>query len=136
MKYFLEEDQIGKEVCESLDFDSGIDKVVCLIKGALKISKSEDQPPKDLSNAAESTASSGLSRKVNLPKLTLPHFKGKVVDWLPFGTFLSQHSDEELTDVMKFHYLFSLLDGPAKDVVAGLTRTNRNYKEAIDLLHE
>ena len=46
------------------------------------------------------------------------------------------NSDEELTDVMKFHYLFSLLDGPTKDVVAGLTRTNRNYIEAIDLLHE
>ena len=138
ISYLLEEDQIEKEVCESLDFDSGIDEVVCLIEGALKISKSEDQPPKDLSNAAESTASSGLSRKVNLPKLTLPHFNGNVADWPAFWDIFESaiNSDEELTDVMKFHYLFSLLDGPAKDVVAGLTRTNRNYKEAIDLLHE
>ena len=131
-------EQIEKEVSESLDFDSGIDEVVCLIEGALKILKSEDQHPKDLSNAAESTASSCLSRKVNLPKLTLPHFNGNVADWPAFWDIFESaiNSDEELTDLMKFHYLFSLLDGPAKDVVVGLTRTNRNYKEAIDLLHE
>ena len=68
----------------------------------------------------------------------MPHLNGNVADWPAFWDIFESaiNSDEELTDVMTFHYLFSLLDGPAKDVVAGLTRTNRNYKEAINLLHE
>ena len=91
-----------------------------------------------VSNAAERTASSGLSRKVNLPKVTLPHFNGNVANWPAFRDIFESaiNSDEELNDVMKFHYLFLLLDGPAKDVVAGLTHTNINYKEEIYLLHE
>ena len=134
----LEEAQIEKEVSESLDFDFGIDEVVCLIEGALKITKAEDQPSKDQSHTTESTASSGSSRKVNLPKLILPHFDGNVADWPAFWDMFESaiNSDEELTDVMKFHYLFSLLDGPAKDVVAGLKRTKENYKEATVLLQE
>ena len=97
ISHLLEEEQIEKGVSESLDFGSGFDEVVCLIEGALKISKSEDQPPKDLSNATESTASSGLSRKVILPKLTLPHFNGNAVDWPAFRDIFESaiNSDEE-----------------------------------------
>ena len=42
--------------------------------------------------------------------------------------------NERLTDVDRFNYLKRYLGGKALDAVSGLSLSNENYKEAVDLL--
>ena len=44
------------------------------------------------------------------------------------------HKNASLTNVDKFNYLRSLLDGPALNSITGLPLTELNYKEAIEIL--
>lgn len=51
--------------------------------------------------------------QVHLPKIAIPKFSGKYEDWYPFhNTFESIiHSNTKLTDIQRFHYLISSLEG-------------------------
>jgi len=59
------------------------------------------------------TATLTHGNKVKLPKLTLPHFNGNQVRWTAFWDSYESviHSNDELTEVDKFNYLRSLLEG-------------------------
>ena len=74
--------------------------------------------------------------KVKLPKLTLPHFNGNLTKWTAFWDSYESaiHSNDELSEVDKFNYLRSLLEGPAFEAVRGLTLSSANYQEAISIL--
>ena len=71
-----------------------------------------------------------------LPKVTLPSFDGKIVEWTAFWEQFAAHVDdaEDLAEVTKFGYLKSLLKGEAVDCISGLTLTTANYAVAVDLL--
>ena len=85
-----------------------------------------------------STSSSSGDLKVKLPKLTLPNFDGKPLEWQPFWDIFTSTVDgnESLGDIKKFSYLLSLLSGTAKECIAGLTLTAKNYNEAVKVLKE
>jgi hypothetical protein len=71
--------------------------------------------------------------KVKLPKLTLPHFNGNLTKWTAFrGSYES--ANDALSEVDKFNYLRSLLEGPAFEAIRGLTLSSANYQDAISLL--
>ena len=44
------------------------------------------------------------------------------------------HNNRSLSNIEKFNYLRSLLQGPALDTIAGLTLTDANYNEAVQVL--
>ena len=72
---------------------------------------------------------------VKLPKLELPKFSGVVTEWPTFWEKFEAIVDEsDIPTVSKFTYLQSLLQGEAKDAVAGLSLTTENYKTACKLL--
>ncbi|XP_074654920.1 uncharacterized protein LOC141908655 [Tubulanus polymorphus] len=76
------------------------------------------------------------SRQVNLPNLHLPTFSGDLLQWIGFiDAFESAiHNDTGLDDIQKFQYLRAQLSGEAARCVEGLSLTNNNYVEAIELL--
>jgi len=76
--------------------------------------------------------------KAKLPKLELKKFAGNVAQWQEFwDAFKSAiHNDKELANVDKFKYLRSLLEEPARSVIAGLPLTDADYITAIDLLEK
>ena len=83
----------------------------------------------------EKKADSLTEVKVNLPKLQLPVFDGKMHEWQEFWDIF--HSDEQkLPNVTKFAYLMSILRGTALTVIGGIPVTNDNYAMAIRLLKE
>ena len=61
---------------------------------------------------------------------------GKPTDWTAFwDSFESSiHGNDDISDVSKFIYLSSLLEGPAAYAIAGLQQTSVNYSEAIAIL--
>ena len=76
--------------------------------------------------------------KPKLPKLTLAKFKGEVTKWNTFWDSYESaiHNNDAITKVDKFNYLTSLLEGTALRAVQGLTLTNVNYDNAIEILHD
>ncbi|VDI29698.1 Hypothetical predicted protein [Mytilus galloprovincialis] len=75
---------------------------------------------------------------IKLPKLDLPFFNGEKIKWMEFwDSFQSSvHSNTKLTDIEKFNYLWSKLQGEAKRAVSGLTLSSDNYSLAINILAE
>ncbi|XP_060568771.1 uncharacterized protein LOC132727352 [Ruditapes philippinarum] len=73
-----------------------------------------------------------------LPKLSLPKFNGDILSWQTFwDSFESTvHLNCNLTDVQKFSYLKSQLEGEANRTIDGFALTNTNYARATELLKE
>jgi hypothetical protein len=87
------------------------------------------------------TASEAMSNDrhgVNIPKLSLPTFSGKYREWPQFWSLFdaSIHSQRRLTDVEKFTYLVSQVEGNARATIAGLQIRGDNYTIAVQLLKD
>ena len=85
-----------------------------------------------------SSSSANSAQFYRLPKVSLQSFNGDILQWQSFwDSYESRiHSNANLTDVQKFTYLKSQLEGNAARVVEGFAMTNANYVRAIDLLKE
>jgi len=73
-----------------------------------------------------------------LPKLSLPTFYGDVLTWQAFWDSYESaiHLNGSLTDVQKFNYLKTMVDGVAARTIEGFALTNANYGQAVALLTE
>jgi len=74
--------------------------------------------------------------KVKLPKLTLKRFNGDITQVSTFWDIFQSSVDGNsgLSNIDKFNYLRSLLEGSASEAVSGLKLTAPNYAEAISIL--
>jgi len=74
--------------------------------------------------------------QVHLPKINISKFNGNYQEWYPFhDTFeLIIHSNSGLTNVQKFRYLISSLEGDAARVIKSLEVNSDNYEKALSLL--
>ena len=73
---------------------------------------------------------------VKLPKLEIAKFDGDLTKWQPFIDSFNTAIEWSgtLSDVKKFNYLRCFLDGEASHAISGLSLTNENNKEVLDLL--
>lgn len=73
---------------------------------------------------------------IKLPTLNLPKFDGHYAQWLPFRDTFEALIDknESLSDIQKFYYLRSSLQGVASQVIHSLEISAANYREAWNLL--
>lgn len=71
------------------------------------------------------------SARVKLPKISLPHFCGNPMRlsafWDSFNSAI--HTNNRLSEIDKFTYLRSLLEGAAYDAISGLALSAANYEE-------
>lgn len=76
--------------------------------------------------------------RVKLPKITLPRFRGDLMKWTAFWDSFDSavHRNDRLSEIDKFNYLRSLLEGTAFDAVAGLALSAVNYVEAMRILQK
>ena len=74
--------------------------------------------------------------KVKLPKLALKRFNGDLTKWAMFwDSFESSiHNYPGLSDIDKFNYLNTLLEGPVSEAISGLKLTTANYSEPVTIL--
>ena len=70
--------------------------------------------------------------RVKLPKLSFKKFGGDITFWDSFHSAV--HSNEDLSNVDKFNYLISFLEGSVAECISGLTLTSANYEEAVAVL--
>ena len=76
--------------------------------------------------------------KVKLPKMRLIYLNGDPTKWITFWDSFSSiiHESMSFSSIDKFKYLQQSLVGAAAEAIAGLTITNDNYTEAIELLEK
>ena len=67
------------------------------------------------------------TKSLKLPKITIPKFGGSPLAWRGFWDQFSSSIDqnEDLSDIVKFNYLKSLLSGQAEKAVGGLTLSSK-----------
>ncbi|XP_071579354.1 uncharacterized protein [Temnothorax nylanderi] len=74
--------------------------------------------------------------KTSLPRIQLPRFSGTYEEWPPFrDLFLSVIGENSsISNIERFHYLRSCLQGPAEKLIHSLTVTGTNYDRAWAIL--
>jgi hypothetical protein len=97
------------------------------------LDRSSTTPSADTSLISSHTST---PRKVNLPKLSLTNFAGDILQWQGFKDSFDAavHSDDSLGNIKKFQYLRKYVEGEATRAIEGLSLTNANYEDAIDIL--
>lgn len=93
-------------------------------------------PNQNRISTASPTSTQAIDNIVRLPTLQLPSFDGNYSEWLKFkDTFTSViHENNSLTDIQRFHYLNTSLKGVAARVIQELGVSEKNYKQAWELL--
>ena len=81
-------------------------------------------------------AATPATDRVKLPKISLPQFRGNLMKWTAFWDSFNSavHTNDRLSEIDKFNYLRSLLDGSAYEAIAGLALSAANYGEAVEIL--
>ena len=105
---------------------------------------SSTEPPAPVVTASGATATVTTSsivsttERVKLPRISLPHFRGNLIRWPAFWDSFNSaiHSNDRLSEIDKFNYLRSLLEGTAYDAIAGLALSAANYGEAVEILRK
>ena len=135
----LPEDELDADLQESAEVREAVQAVRLKATKALKKALGEalSEGSRVGSAAGASSVASQGRHTVRLPKLALPHFSGKIMEWQAFWeTFGAAVGSLDLPDITKFSYLKSVLEGEAKATLEGLTLSGDNYTVACDLLKD
>ena len=142
MDLIEKDDDFEAEIHNSSKFVEDIYEILVRLDEAIEDcenqKKKEEQP--ELKIASDSGATSAIHHgaKTKLPKLIIRKFNGEPSNWSEFWDIheSSVHKNPTLTDLDRFNYLKTLVEGPAYSTIYGLTLTSENYGAAIEMLKE
>ena len=135
----VDEDSVADEIQQSDGFKEQVYAIMVRVDSCGRRSRTAT-PPAPPFPGGGALASAGASRDVTvrLPKLSIKPFKGDLTAWTTFWDSYKAaiHENLALSEIDKFNYLRSLLQGSAHEAVSGLTLTAANYKEAVSVLEK
>ena len=131
-KLIVSEDDLLKDFEDCMQHDEVFYSTISKINE--KLGSSHDTKPDVKPN--ETTVTPSPTSGPKPPKIGLKHFDGDIMYWQTWWDQFDSavHQKTTFSDVDKFTYLMTLLDGSAADCIAGLKLTSDNYKEAVELL--
>ena len=131
----MEEEALMNDIELAADFRENARK--SRIAATIALKELNSVAPSVAAPSVGAVSSSVAGAEAKLPKLTLPKFSGDPLQWSEFWEpFDALVHSTELTDIVKFTYLSTLLEGEAKATVSGLKLTAANYDCAIKLLRD
>ncbi|CAK1580492.1 unnamed protein product [Parnassius mnemosyne] len=73
---------------------------------------------------------------LNLPQIQITKFDGSYFRWLEFRDTFENfiHKNDRISDIHKFHYLVSYLQGEAARIISNLEVSTKNYSEAWNMI--
>jgi len=85
-----------------------------------------------------SQLSNSNSSQLRLPKLNLPIFTGNLELWISFINLFDAtiHNNNDMSPVLKFQYLLSVIQGEPLNHIKSLSLTSENYSIAYQMLRE
>ncbi|XP_053698514.1 uncharacterized protein LOC128745463 [Sabethes cyaneus] len=103
---------------------------------AIKASLISKLPSVPASQSPQPSRSSSTLSGIKLPTISLPEFDGDYKQWLAFhDTFLALiHSNSEVPDIQKFHYLRAAVKGEAAKLIESIGISSANYALAWQTL--
>ncbi|CAK9801781.1 hypothetical protein ANTQUA_LOCUS3006 [Anthophora quadrimaculata] len=107
--------------------------VVCLEELETRATQSS---PGSQNTSTQSSSPYALS--VNLPKIDLPKFDGRIEMWITFKDAFNTliHTQSGLSKIQKLHYLRLSLSGKAESAIGAFSITDDNYEAAWNHLRE
>ncbi|KAH9640964.1 hypothetical protein HF086_015060, partial [Spodoptera exigua] len=126
-------DDIKLQVSERSDFESLYYKSLSRAQNILTDFNKDNESM----GSCKSTPGS-MHKPVKLPTIQLPKFSGLYSNWLEFrDTFTSLiHTNDDIDDINKFHYLRASLEGTAAIVIKSVEFSSSNYSVAWKLLRD
>ncbi|XP_055604125.1 uncharacterized protein LOC129752361 [Uranotaenia lowii] len=119
------------------DFDeaaSQVEEVYCAAKSSLLAFKCK----KPVSVESSETSTSSVMSRVKLPEIQLPHFSGRIRDWVTFRDMFQSliHNNDQLSPIDKFTYLRSSVTDEALQEISSIELTAANYQVAWNVLEK
>ena len=149
LKYAKVEELSNKiqEASEELnDIEAEVDSMDVLLDRVIEVKCKANAELKKVESAVdrspkiepEEDREARYKETIHLPKLNIDKYAGDIEEFREFMDIfqVSIHRNRRLTDVEKFMYLKSYLEGDAKELLEGLPRTDANYAFALELLEE
>ena len=133
-----DDDAIIEEIETSGEFRDKIHGVLVRIENQLKPTTAPSSYTETIQSTSKSPTKETVSTHTRLPKLILKRFSGEPRDWISFWDQYKNavHENTTLSDVDKFSYLKSLLEGNAATTIQSLALTAANYNSAVQLLNQ
>ncbi|XP_064488543.1 uncharacterized protein LOC135400644 [Ornithodoros turicata] len=135
----VREEELESEYVTVMDYEDRATETIANLRW--RLSQSQTSPtPSQLSNVQTDVSRTPHAPRpgVKLPKLSLQQFRGDLSDWQGFWEQFrtTVHDNEGLSKIEKFHYLRSLLHGPAAGAIAGLQTSEASYDDAVEILSQ
>ena len=128
-----DKDEIGTDIDRASEVDLTIKE--CLFEIQAVLLKKDNNPP-----SSNDTPNNIMSRNSNsngkLPSLNIKQFYGNPLEYQSFWDSFraAVHENDTLRDITKFNYLKSHLKGQALSAISGISLSEENYSEAIEIL--
>ena len=135
------DEDINKEIIEAGEIGESINRACVKINNALSPGNNAACSPSTNSETVANSSPVNTSTptvKAKLPKLTLRKFSGDPKSWQPFWDSFEAavHNNSSLSNIDKFNYLKSLVEGNAASAIDGFALTADNYESAVKSLKD
>ena len=132
------EEDIATEIEQADDYNHNIYEALVRMEEVLTPTGGNGRSSPGSRSGTEGGAAetSPTQLKAKLPELTLRKFDGDIIQWVTFWDAYKSaiHTNAKLSNIDKYTYLQSLLEGSAREAISGLPLTSDNYEEAISIL--
>lgn len=132
------DDTIEMEYSEREQFEDDYFALSTKITNILEKHSTKFKQEKDEQSITMGTDNLNKIKNVKLPTIELAKFLGSYTRWLEFKDYFLTliHSNDNLSNVNKFQYLKSSLEGSASQTIASIEVSNANYETAWNILCE
>lgn len=113
-------------------------KNVLEVQNEIKSTAQEKKRRESLFHDSHSQCGLDVSDGIILPKIQISKYDGSFFSWMQFRDSFTNliHNNERISDIQKFHYLISYLEGDAARVISNIEVSSANYKDAWQLLYD
>ena len=127
------EDEIGTDIERASEVDLTIKE--CLFEIQAVLLKKGNHPPSS-NETPNNIASRNSNSNGKLPSLNIKQFYGNTLEYQSFWDSFraAVHENDTLRNITTFSYLKSYLKGQALSAISGISLSEENYSEAIEIL--
>ena len=128
------EDEIGTDIERASEVDLTIE---CLFEIQAVLLKKDNHTPSS-NETPNNIASRNSNSNGKPPSLNIKQFYGNTLEYQSFWDSFraAVHENDTLRDITTFNYLKSYLKGHALSAISGISLSEENYSEAIEILEE
>ncbi|XP_040075801.1 uncharacterized protein LOC115318955 [Ixodes scapularis] len=133
---FVSDEHIEQEYEAVMTYQDNSTQAFAMLSHRIEILKNQEARVVEVNRTPAILPTTTENARTRLPKLEMLKFDGSTSQWQAFWDMFQNRIDQhpQLCQADKFHYLRSLLTGPAFRAIAGLHGSNSSYTDALAIL--